>query len=486
MQVEIKTTHEKISFMKTHTHTVLLSLVVLLSGCAVGSKYQQPTINIASQWYAAVPHDAKSAGLVDWWQGFNDSTLMQLQASAETNNPTLAQAVARIDAARAHVGVSKAGIYPLVSASASQTRNNGTDASDVSRRTRLGIIDASWEVDLWGGVREGKRVFDAQLSARTLDWHTARISIAAEVANTYVGYRACEAQSQSLLADKLSRDETARLTALLVDAGFAAPAEGYLSDASAATGRQQQVAIAAECQLGIKSLVTLTGETEPLVRTWLEQGVIKQPKAPPFLLTELPIQVISQRPDVAAAERALAAASAQINVAQANRLPRLALLGNISFFGVKLSGGGNAINDKTWSFGPSLSLPIFDAGQRAAQVDLARAGYAEALAGYQQAVSQAVKEVESALVTIDAAQKRLNDAHIAKNKFDKFFTASVARQRVGGASLLELEDARRSKLSAEQNLINLNREYTTSWISLYKAVGGAWFKSTQHADIGHI
>lgn len=453
---------------------ILISAVLTLSACAVGPTYKAPSAPTASNWYAAVPHDGQTADLLNWWQGFNDASLIELQKSAEENNPSLAQALARIDAARASAGISRAASLPAVNGAGSLTRSNGSSGSDVAQTTQLGRLDASWEVDLWGGVRAGRRASDAQLSARTHDWHAARISVAAEVANTYVAYRACQAQSATLLADVASREETARLTGLLVNAGFTAPAEGYLTDASAAMGRQQQVATAAECELDVKALVALTGMSEPSLREVLAKSSERQPVAPAFSLTALPVQIISQRPDVAAAERALAASSAQINVAQANRLPRLDLLGNISFFGVRLSGSSAQVDGKTWSFGPSLSLPIFDAGQRAAQADLAKAGNAEALANYRQVVASAVKEVESALVNLNAAQKRLADANLAKVKFEKFFNASVARQRVGSASLLELEDARRNKLTADQNLINLKREYTSSWIALYKAVGGSW------------
>lgn len=449
-----------------------------LVGCAVGPRYQSPEVRAAAQWYAAVPHEGKSSELLDWWRGFDDASLLALQAAAEAKHPSLAQAVARIEAARAQAGVARASVLPTVSGAASQSRNNGSDGTGVIRQTRAGVLDASWELDVWGAVRAGRRAADAQVSAFELNWHVARTSLAAEVANTYVAYRACQAQSAVLLADVASREETARLTGLLVEAGFTAPAEGYLTQASAATGRQQQIGVAAECALGVKSMVALTGLSEPEVVALLDSDSTL-PSAPALMLTALPVQVISQRPDVAAAERALAAASAQINVAQANRLPRLALLGNISFFGVKLSGASTQANSKTWSVGPSLSVPIFDAGQRAAQVDVAKAGYAQALAEYELAVAQAVKEVESALVGVGAAQKRLKDAQVAQNRFGRFFDASLARQKVGSASLLELEEARRNKLSADLNLIGLKREYSAQWIALYKAVGGGWGQPNQ-------
>lgn len=481
MQSKLSDSRSSKCLMKISLKLTLLACSIISSACAVGPKYNTPTAQTAPEWYAALPHNGKTTDLVNWWQSFSDSSLIKLQQAAELNNPSIAQAVARIDAARAASGATNGNMLPTINGSASQSRNNGNDGSDIVRRSRLGTIDASWEIDLWGALRAGRRASDAQLTARTMEWHAARTSIAAEVAQTYVAYRACQAQSAALQSDVVSREETARLTDLLVHAGFSAPAEGYLTDASAATGRQQQIASAAECDLNIKSLVALTGLSEPETRDVLTKNAAIQPRAPEFTLTALPIDTISQRPDVAAAERTLAAASAQINVAQAARLPRLALLGNISFFGIQLSGDSPQANGKSWSFGPSLSLPIFDAGQRAAQADIAKANYAEALANYKQVVVSAVKEVESTLITLNAAQKRLRDAHTAKDKFDKYFNASLARQRFGSASLLELEDARRNKLSAEQNLINLKREYTTSWIALYKAVGGAWLTQTQQS-----
>ncbi|MGL4767875.1 MAG: efflux transporter outer membrane subunit [Formosimonas sp.] len=459
--------------MLFNRHYIPLALALSLTACTVGPTYHAPTSANAPQWYAALPHNGQNVELLNWWQSFNDVPLLELQKSAEANNPNLAQSLARIDAARAQAGISSASAWPSVNGSASQTRNNGSDGGNEIRRNRLGVLDASWEIDLWGGQRAGRAAADAQLSARTLDWHAARTSIAAEVASTYVAYRACMAQTNALQQDLTSREETARLTGLLVNVGFSAPAEGYLTDASAATARQSLVATRAECDLNVKALVTLTGLAEPAVRELLSQAN-GQPNAPTFELNALPVVVISQRPDVAAAERTLAAASAQINVAQANRLPRLALLGNISFFGIKLSGSDTSSNGKTWSFGPSLSVPLLDAGQRAAQADVAKADYAQALAAYRASVAQAVQEVESALVQVTAAQKRLSDAHVAQKQFERFFNATAARQREGSASLLELEEARRNQLSATQNLINLKREYTSHWIALYKAVGGSW------------
>lgn len=452
---------------------ILLTTIASLSACST-APHDAPTPKVDTAWQAALPHGGTSGNLLHWWGQFNDKPLLALLESAENNNPSIAQAIANIDQARANADANRGGRVPNVSGSASGTLSNGTDGSSIHRTTGTAGLDASWEIDLWGGVKSGQTVADLQTDARQLDWHAARTSVAAEVATTYVSYRACEALHNAYINDVQSRTETARLTRLLVREGFTAPADGALADASAATGRQQEVATGAECDVSIKSLVALTGISETQLRTQLKSTPTNQPMATPFNLTALPAAIISQRPDVAAAEKNLAAADAQINVTHANRLPRLSLLGSISFFGIRLSGANNTTTGNSWSFGPSLSLPIFDAGTKSARERAAKAAYASSLATYRQTVSTAVREVETALVNVDAAQRRLTDATTAKQKYNYYFAASIERQKYGSNSLIELEDARRTNLSAEQNLINLKRELTTQQISLYKAIGGGW------------
>jgi NodT family efflux transporter outer membrane factor (OMF) lipoprotein len=300
------------------------------------------------------------------------------------------------------------------------------------------------------------------------------VSLAAEVGGTYVAYRACNRLAQVLTDDTASREQTAKIIGLRTTAGFDAPADARLAQSSAADARQRLIAQRAECDLNIKALVSLTGVTEPQIREQLGRGE-NMPEPARFGVLSVPARLIAQRPDVAATERELAAASEEIGVAQANRLPRISLLGSIGIAGVRL--GGNTSDQSTWSFGPSISLPLFDAGRRKAGVDAAQARYEEAQAGYVQRVRLAVREVEEALVRLDSATRRQADAQAASADYEAFFAATESRFKAGAASVLDLEDARRTQLAARQAFVGVQRERLAAWIALYKALGGGWTES---------
>jgi multidrug efflux system outer membrane protein len=190
-------------------------------------------------------------------------------------------------------------------------------------------------------------------------------------------------------------------------------------------------------------------------------------------IASLPAQVLSQRPDVFAAERRVAAAGADVGGAHAQRFPRLSLSGSIGRANFRT--GGTDTELSTWSVGPlALSLPVFDGGRRAANVSAAEARYEEAVAVYRASVRQAVREVEEALVSLQSTAARGTDVRIAVEGYRTSFNATEARYKGGLASLVELEEARRNRLAAENALVSLERERRTAWIALYRAAGGGW------------
>jgi outer membrane protein TolC len=186
----------------------------------------------------------------------------------------------------------------------------------------------------------------------------------------------------------------------------------------------------------------------------------------------VPAELLSQRPDLAAAERDLAAAMSDIGVAMADRLPRLRLTGSVGY--LSFSSPGITSRGREWNWGPALSLPIFDAGKRAAEVRGARARYDEALATYQGQVRRAVREVEESLVRLDSASRREADANAALQGYQQFLRAAEARVKVGAGSLSELEEARRAVVAAQGVAVGVSRDRLSNWIALYKAVGGGW------------
>ncbi len=455
-----------------------LASVFLAAGCAsVGPDYAQDgasRVELAGQWQAAPPHDGQTGALLDWWSSFKDPLLKELLARAEADNPSLAEAVARIDEARSGLTSAESGHWPSVNVGARELRNNGSADFPMPAQTTRGIVvDAAWEIDIFGRVRRGSEAATARLESQENQWHAARISLAAELASKYVSYRACQLTTRAFERDVKSRDESARITAIAAQAGLTAPADAQLARAGAAETAAYLTAQQAACAITLKSLVTLTGLRETDLQQRLQPAPDSLPTPAAFAVDSLPVALLAQRPDLAARERELAAASADIGVAAANRYPRLSLVGNLTR-DKSSADDGPVILSKPWSFGPTLSLPLLNGGALAAQQEAAQARYAQAFARYRQAVRGAVEEVETALVNLDSAQRRVENAHTASQGFTAYFLAAEKNWHAGGISLLALEEARRSASAAERNEIALQRDRVLYWIALYKALGGGW------------
>lgn len=470
-----------------------LVLALLLAGCAVGPDYHTPPLSgteAPQGWHATLPHHGSRMALARWWEQFHDPVLTQLVEHADATSQTIAQAVGRVREARASVSTSQAALFPQLKGSGSATRQGGFGGSQFggvgglsagALNPTLGLgtittlaaqVDASWEIDLFGGKRRSLEGADARLTASEADWHDARVSLAAEVANTYLQQRECEALVNIGAATLSSRQETLQLTERKFHAGFVAPADFAQAQATVGDAVNALEGQRAQCAQGIDKLVTLTGIDQDALNGLLSKDSAQIPAPPDAGVPDVPAQVLSQRPDVSSAERAVAGASADIGVAVASRLPSITLAGSIGINSYRL--GGQSLTSKSWSFGPSVSLPIFDGGTGAARVETARARYDQALASYRGKVRQAVQEVEDALVRLDASDRRVDAATMADAQYAKVLEASNARYRLGAGSLLQLEDVRRTALQASQSLAAVKLERAQAWVALYKAVGGGW------------
>ncbi|MFN5801600.1 MAG: efflux transporter outer membrane subunit, partial [Burkholderiales bacterium] len=458
-------------------------------GCAVGPDYIKPapfgSVAMAT-WVAPLPHHGSSVELVNWWQRWNDPVLVELLAQAQRQNRSIAQSSARITQARAAYRAATSALLPSAAANASDNRSKGGQGElgatgNTLERSRSLSLDAAWELDVVGGTRRGREAAAQRALARESDWHDARVSIAAEVAATYVNLRACEVLLGGYRIDVASRAETAQLTKLKVNAGFEAPANAALTDASAAEARARLAQQQANCDLSIKSLAELTALDETQLRAKLMASTAKLPSPTGFAISVIPAAAISQRPDIASAERELMAASNDIGLAMADRFPRVSLTGSIGFS--ENSGSGYDTRGRTWSYGPAISLPIFDMGRRAANVDGARARFEESIAAYQGKTLRAVREVEEALVRLDSAERREKDANMALVGYQQFLTAAAARVREGAGSLTELEEARRAVVQAQGVAVGVTLDRLVGWINLYKAVGGGWSAAHPNNDV---
>lgn len=446
-------------------------LASLLAACAGAPANRSVEAPLPTEWQAPLPHQGTLANLSQWWREQGDPLLPELIAAAQAQSPTLAAARSRIEQARAARTAAAAALMPNLDATASVARSSAQPPLPMGTTTQ-GALQSAWEIDAFGGNRATRTAAESRLQGAQAAWHEARVSVAAEVASQYYGLRTCEQLLSVAESDATSRTETARLTQLSADAGFQAPATAALAQASAAEARGRLAQQRAACEIDIKALVALTGIDEPPLRQRLAAAPASLDPVP-VVIDRLPARLLTQRPDLYAAENEVAAASLEIDSAQAQRYPRLTLSGSVGL--ANFRGGGIDTDLNTWSIGPlALSLPLFDGGRRAANVELAKTRYEEAVVNYRARVRQAVREVEQALVTLASIAQRREDALIAVQGYRASYDATESRYRNGLASLIELEETRRARLASENTLATLDLEHRNAWISLYRAAGGGW------------
>lgn len=482
---QIKVTNVTQLFLST-------SLLLLLSACGsggllttVGPDYQTAPLLTEANWQAsqlednklALAHQGDPTDLSQWWDRFQDPVLSHFLTAAQKESSSVADARVRIVQARANLVGANTALLPTLDFSTSAKRSSSSFGGTPFVWNQLPVgVQSSWEIDLFGGLARQEEAARSQLESRNLSWHDARVAVAVEVANAYLAYRYCESQVQIIQADTESRKISAHLAELAGKAGFRALGDVALADASAAEGNRTLLRQHAQCERSIKGLVALTALKETKVRLLLTESperVAKIPHPPPFRLNTLPAQVLLQRPDLAAAERDVAEASAKIGVEQAKRFPRLSLSGNVTPTLQNINGAAFLLAE-TWAIGPTLSLPLFDAGKRAADVDVARAQYQAAESKFHSKVRTAIKEVEVALMELANADQRLPEGHKAVADYRTHFLSAQKLYQVGLGNLLEVETARRNVLSAEMAVKEIEQEQASAWISLYRAAGGSW------------
>lgn len=452
-------------------------LTLALTGCAITMPATQVDAAVAPQWQAPLPHQGTVGALSQWWQQQGDPLLVELIEAAQAVSPSVAQAVARVESARAQRTTANAALLPKVDGSITASRGVSQPAVPVATTQTIGL-QATWELDLVGANRAVSHAADAQFQGTQAQWHDARVSVAAEVASAYYSLSTCYQLLDVARKDAASRQETARLADISTKAGFTAPSTAALARASAADGNSRMTQQAAACDLDTKALVALTGLAEADLRQKLALAHAKPALAAPFSVASVPAQTLTQRPDVFAAERDVVVASAQVGSAKAQRYPRLTLSGNVG--AMRYSSMGTETNLDTWSFGPlALTLPIFDGGQRKANVVAAEAAYTQAVAVYRAKVRQAVREVEEALVNLQSTDARKQDAEVSAQGYAESLAATQSRYSQGLANLVELEDARRTALASQSAQLSLALERNRAWVSLYRALGGGFAPSQE-------
>jgi multidrug efflux system outer membrane protein len=480
---------------------LLVPAVAVLCGCTqlfpkVGPDYQKPELVLPANWSDAMPaHSQPSTSdrdrsLAQWWQQLGDAQLDRLIDEALAANLDLRSAKARLQQARATRDQAEAELYPTlkVSGNASQrevdSSGTGTQAAGTNIGAGIGSggvgstingatyspgLDASWEIDIFGGIRRGIEAATADEAATEAKLHNARVSLVAEVARNYV--ELCSYQRRlSIAKDNLaSQSETAQITEWRYQAGLA-----NASDVEQAkTSREQTRAGIPDLEVGLRAaenrLAVLLGRNPGSLRQQLAEtkGL---PNLPASLATGIPTDVLRQRPDLIAAERTLAAETARVGQKLAKRFPSLNLNASLNWYTFASSGMSTVIQ----SIGASLGTTLFDAGRLRAAVDIQSAVQEQALVSYQSSVLTALEEVENALKSYAAGHERVQARRAAADSARS--AAQLARQlyQSGLADFQSVLDSERTRLSAEDSLATAEAGLRTSLISLYKALGGGW------------
>ncbi len=457
-------------------------LLALLAACTTAPPAAPPTsAAIPAAWRSPLPHGGSTAALNSWWQAFSDPALARLIERAQTQSPTLAQAAARRRQAEAGAAQARAGLLPQLSASAQAQRGRALNGIPGDSTQASGQFTASWEIDLFGGQRAAAAAESAQATAATADWHAARVSLAADVAQAYVQLRLAQAREESAELDVRFAEQIAGWARQQQQAGLLSATDAALLNterAAAAIARSQW---RAEAQIALQTLALLCGERADSLAAELAPPAIAtegfelrrdQPRTPGFDVTALPAQLLAQRPDLAAAHQRWLAAVQQQRSAEAQRYPQLSLTALAGE--TRLRAGGTSSNGSMWAFGPSLTLPLFDGGLRRARVQGAEAAADEAASALQQRWQTAVAEVEEALQRVAAGAEREREVDAVKREWEGIARRSGAQAQAGLQSGSQRNATFRNALAAYDAVLSVRAEHALAWIRLYRSLGGGW------------
>ncbi len=455
-----------------------------LAGCAALGPDYQAALPIAPAGWSRAPDSAAvirveaPGDLSRWWQVFEDPSLSGLVEEALRGNTDLASAQARLREARARRTVAAAGRLPEVGASvtARRTGSSETLGSGNTRNAFAAGFDASWELDVFGGVRRSVEAAEADVQASEANLQGTQVSLAAEVALNYVDARAYQLRLAIARDNLASQAETLQLTDWRAQAGLVSRQDVEQARANLEQTRAQIPALESGLAAAEHRLAVLLGQAPGSQGARLAAGG-GLPQAPASIAVGIPADTLRQRPDVRAAERALAAETARLGVAEAARYPDFRLSGSIGLEALTFVGLGDG-GAGTHSLLAAVAAPIFNAGRLRAQVEIQDAVRERAQATYESTLLKALEEVENALVAL--ARSREREQALASGFDAARNAAALARDRYS-AGLIDFQavlDTERSVLSLQDSLASTHADGIAALVRLYKALGGGWSPAT--------
>ena len=470
--------------MRPRLNGLALALAVAgtltLQGCSLAPTYHAPSVPLpehykedAGPWHPAQPADQLQAR---WWQVFGDKQLDDLQHQLLKANPDLAAALAHYDASVAYASQLHAGLFPQINASVAPLRQRQSDRRPLRGDTQPSVYNSdtagfslSFDADLWGKIRNQVAAGDAQAQASADDLAVARLSLQKQLATLYVQARGLDSQSRIL---KTSLDDYTRALQLTRDRY-----EGKIASELDLTRAQSQLAeaqaqlddVKAQSNLSEHAIAELVGVLPSDFTRVHDAEPLKQPEIP----QALPGRLLQQRPDIAAAERRVLAANANMGVAKAAWYPDFSLTG---LLGGQTQGSGNllAAANRYWALGPLVNLPIFDGGRRSANERQAKAEFEEAAAQYHSQVLKAVREVEDNLGQLRDLQQESQDQQAAVDAAHSAEQMATSSYEAGAVNYLDVVTAQTTALQAQRRLQVVNTSRLQASVGLLVALGGGW------------
>ena len=456
-----------------------LALTTLLSaGCATATKITPPKAATApAGWSRSLTTGAAaSVDLARWWTSLGDSTLTGLVEQALANNLDVKTARSRLVSARAQRNLAQANLAPSVSGSVSPSASKRSK-SDASASLSTSI-DASWELDLFGGLSNAVAAAQADVAASEEDVHKTQVSLAAEVATNYVNLRGYQARLAIAQANLTSQRETLQLTEWRAQAGLVGSVDVEQARANLAQTEAQVPSLQTSITQTEYALAVLLGlQPTALVARLDATGAVPNPSD--SLVVAIPAESLRQRPDVRAAEQRVIAETARLGQRNAARFPSFSLRGSLGTESITgaLTGGSTAAA----SLAASIVQTIFDAGRIRQQIAIQAATQEQAVITYEATVLTALQDVENALVSIEKTRQRLVSLTTAVEASRNAALLAQQQYSAGLADFQKVLDTQRTVLSSEDTLANAQVTRVTGLIQLYKALGGGWSQAAQTA-----
>jgi outer membrane protein, multidrug efflux system len=454
--------------------TLIAALTLAATACSFAPKYQRPEVAIPADHRFAPPGQTASIADLAWWDLFKDPVLQGLIREALASNQDLALALARVNEARAVVGLARADLYPQINAQATGTYGQQFSKQIVPGAREIGnyslAAGLSWELDLWGRVRNAGAAAQADLLATEDGRSAVVLSLVASVAQAYLDLRELDLELEIARSNTATRQDTLSLFEARARGGVASDLE--VNQARSDLAVTTAAIPATELAIAVQEhrLCVLLGRIPgPIAR-----GVaLTQTATPPQLPAGVPAQLLTRRPDVLAAEQAVMAAGSRVGVARANRLPVLSLTGLI---GLNATNGSDLFKADAlvWNAGAGLFAPIFQGGRLEAQEQASRAQLEAAVAAYKKTVQVSLAEVADAA----AGTRLLGSVRAARADQVKATTTAVRlallRYQGGVSSYLEVLDAQRQLFDSQLSLAQSQRDELAAVVTLYRALGGGW------------